>query len=396
MSPQTESEKFHSYSKNYRDPIPKGLESGVITKEDAELIKSFVYERSAISGSSDIISINLARILIGARRWSGPYAAATIYDLYKIVEGIKRDFSKTGRPFSAQTQAKYINRAKIFFTWLSDNGVSDIPIRKIQAIKLPVVTPGVKSAASLLTQEDVLQIINACHTSRNRAFFSILYEGGFRVGEVATMKWGDLTFDSAGIIANVLYKTTKTRYVRLVICKEAIAKWKSDYPGTITDESYVFLSTRGGILKYHAVVRMLQRAVEEAGISKSVNLHLFRHSRITHLIQAGVPDSVIQLIMWGSLSPKSFKVYAHLTGGDVDREILKLYGIDESIKEKGVSPLEPKICPNCQNICGPTSRYCFVCGQLLGETDIKDSDALKKWLMANKNLLTEFLNNNSA
>jgi len=396
MSPRTESEKFHSYSHNYHDPIPKGLESGLITKEDAKLIKSFVYEHSAISGSSDMISVSLTRILIRARRWSGPYSTATIEDLYKIVDGVKNDVSKTGKQYSAQTQAKYINRSKIFFTWLSDNKVCHIPAKKIQVIKLPTVFNGVKSAASLLTQDEVLQIIGACHSSRNRAFFSMLYEGGFRVGEVATMKWGDLVFDSAGIIANVLYKTNKPRYIRLVVCKEALSKWKSDYPEKITDDSYVFLSTRGGILKYHAVMRMMQRAVNEAGITKPVNLHLFRHSRITHLIQAGVPESIIKLIMWGSTRARSFKIYAHLSGSDVDREILKMYGIDNTIAEKPASPLEPQICPNCKEICGPTSRYCSVCGQPLNETDIKNADALKKWLMENRDLLTEFLNNTTA
>ena len=42
------------------------------------------------------------------------------------------------------------------------------------------------------------------------------------------------------------------------------------------------------------------------------------------------------------------------------------------------------------------SRYCSVCGQPLNETDIKNADALKKWLMENRDLLTEFLNNTTA
>lgn len=59
----------------------------------------------------------------------------------------------------------------------------------------------------------------------------MLYEGGFRVGEVATLKWGDIKIDPSGVVVNVRYKTTKIRYIRLVMSKEPLAKWKSDYPG---------------------------------------------------------------------------------------------------------------------------------------------------------------------
>ncbi len=396
MSPQTESGKFHEYEKYSQDPIPKALEAGLITKEDAKLIKSFVFEQAASSGSIKVVSVMTTRILIALRRWSSPFSEATILDLYKIVDGVKTDYSRRNRVFSPQTQREYISRAKQFFTWLSDTNVCDIPLKKIQSVKAPSPFNGIKSANSLLSSEEILQIINAGLTSRDRAFFLMLYEGGFRVGEVATMKWGDISIDAAGIIVNVVYKTNKPRYLRLVMCKEAVIKWKSDYPEKITDDAYIFLSTKGGILKYHAVVRLLKRAAVRAGITKPVNLHLFRHSRITHLIQEGVSESVIKMMMWGSISARGFQTYAHLTGGDVDREILKLYGIDETFIEKPVSPLEPQICPSCKNICGPTSRYCSVCGHLLNETDIKDSDELKKWLMTNKNLLTEFLNNNNA
>lgn len=396
MSPQTNSETFHRYSVYYHDPIPRAISEGLITESDAKLIKTYVYEHAANSGSKEIVSKMIIGVLVIARRWSGEYSDATISDLYKIVDGVKNDLSRRGKPYSQQTQRRYINTSKRFFIWLSENEICNIPIRKIEAISPPHNFTGIKSANSLLTPDEVLQIIKYARTTRNRAFFSMLYEGGFRVGEVATMKWGDISIDSAGVVVNVVYKTMKPRYLRLVICREALLKWKSEYPEAITDDSYIFLSSRGDVMKYPAVVRMLQRILKRARIDKRVNLHLFRHSRITHLIQEGVSESIIKMMMWGSASARGFQTYAHLSGNDIDKEMLRFYGIDESQREAPLSKLEPQICPTCNSICGPTSRYCSVCGKLLDDSDIKDADDLKTWLMSHKDLLTEFLNNSAA
>ena len=50
-------------------------------------------------------------------------------------------------------------------------------------------------------------MVGACTRSSNRAIIMMLYEGGFRIGEIGGMKWGDLTFDKWGVIANVNFKT---------------------------------------------------------------------------------------------------------------------------------------------------------------------------------------------
>jgi len=70
--------------------------------------------------------------------------------------------------------------------------------------------------------------------------------------------------------------------------------------------------------------------VERAGITKHVTPHLFRHSRITPMINAGVQESVIKMMMmmmWGTVNTTLFETYAHFTGKDFDTEISRVYGI---------------------------------------------------------------------
>ena len=41
-------------------------------------------------------------------------------------------------------------------------------------------------------------MIDACQTSRDRALIAMLYDGGFRLKELATLSWGDVKFDEIG------------------------------------------------------------------------------------------------------------------------------------------------------------------------------------------------------
>jgi len=393
MSPQTDNPPFHKKERNIYDLITSAILETRISEDDADIIKSYIAEKGTSGNIKNYALVQITRLLIAMRKHCKAYNGATITDLYSIIDGIKNGSSQRCRSFTPSTQQFYIVGVKAFFVWLVENGYSTISLKKISDIKLPKVSKTKLNAADLLTSDEITAIVNACTNSRNRALFLVLYEGGFRIGEIGTLKWGAVKFENSGVVINVNYKTAKARYIRLVMSKESLAKWKSDYPEKITPYSYVFLNNRGQMLNYAALLKILKSMVDKSGIEKKVNWHLFRHTRITHLIQQGVSESVIKMMMWGSVNSQMFNVYAHLSGVDVDREIYKLYGIEESTVNKKERVLEPKICPHCGEICSPVSRYCSVCGQLLDEADIKDGEELKKWLLTNSNLLTEFLNN---
>lgn len=393
MSSQTQdSEQFHGNPSDCPDPIPIALASGLISEKDAELIKTYVYERSTSANLCKIVSLQLVRLLISCRKWSGPYSGSSIMDLYKIVDGVKGGISKRNRPYSENTQREFITRSKAFFLWLVDNGEANIIKKKIHAIKAPTPSLGVKNASDLLTPDEILEILNTFKNSRDRAMFTMLYEGGFRVGEVGTLRWENVQFDSAGIVVNIKYKTKKPRYVRLIMSKNALAAWKANYPGDPSGEAFVFVNNRDEMSQYNSIRKILERAISKTTITKKVNLHLFRHSRITHLMQEGVSNSVIQMVMWGTLNSPSFTTYAHLTGIDVDREMCKLYGVETAITSKKEKSLTPIICSRCKEICGPTTRFCPSCGQPLNSETINEYDDLQDWLMKNKSYLAAYLN----
>ena len=243
----------------------------------------------------------------------------------------------------------------------------------------------------MLTLEEITGMIDACRTSRDRAILMTLYEGGFRIGEIGEMKWEHLKIDGTGVIINTNFKTGKNRYIRLVMAREFLIKWKSDYPEEIKDEAFVFLSEKGGYLTHAAMARQIERTAKRAGITKHINPHIFRHSRITHLIQQGVNESIIKLMMWGSINSNMFANYAHLTGSDIDREIYQLYGIQPG-RQTTDDKLEPKICQHCKEINSPISKHCHICGHPLDDDNIRSDQEWSDFLLENADDLIEFLN----
>lgn len=221
-----------------------------------------------------------------------------------------------------------------------------------------------------------------------------LYEGGFRPGEICQLAWGDMKTDSKGIAVNVNFKTGITRYIRLVMAKKYIAEWRADYPVPITEKSLVFLTETRHPMTWHTMTVQIRRIAERAGITKHLTPHLFRHSRITHLLQEGAKESTVKLMMWGSLSTDMLTTYAHLTGRDIDDDISRLYGLEEDTKGKENARLEPRICPTCNLINPPGEDYCRGCMEALSIEAISEEEAIRRFVLNHPRIIRKYLDKN--
>jgi len=175
------------------------------------------------------------------------------------------------------------------------------------------------------------------------------------------LRWRQISFDTRGAVVNVDEKTDRPRYVRLVMAAKPLATWRSDYYFDPTGNALVFLNARCKPFTRDAVARLLSRAARRAGVEKHVTPHIFRHSRITHLIREGVNESVIKLMMWGNINTDMFQTYAHLTGVDIDAEMLRTYGLSPE-PERQHRKLVPIQCQNCHAINPPGKIFCGDCG----------------------------------
>ncbi|WP_292347012.1 MULTISPECIES: tyrosine-type recombinase/integrase [unclassified Methanoregula] len=300
-----------------------------ITDDDLTLLREYFAEVQATHNITVKRLYKYSYILVHWREFIGEFRQNAIGDLHAGINKIQMARDANGNPrYAKNTLADYIGFLKRFYLWLNENEYTSIEERKINKIRVPTAPLMTKTAEMLVSKQDVFNMIAACRNSRDRAFISVLYEGGFRIGELGSLRWNQVKFSDWNVAINVDCKTGKPRYIPLVMSRQYLAQWRNDYPLPMADDGYVFLTAgRHQQLQYRGVTKQFEKIARRAGIQKHITPHLLRHSRITHLINDGVKESMIKMMMWGSVDSEMFKAYAHLTAGDIDAEMAKHAGI---------------------------------------------------------------------
>lgn len=335
------------------------VQAGHINKEDAELLKNYLFSLRAVRGvHPHTIETAYRSILPWVEHLS--FSSMTLQDFHRAralldQKGLKRNTLRT-----------YITHMRRFCLWLIEQDHLSIDPKDIQKIKAPAPDHMTKQAAQMLTEKEVKSIIESSGRIRDRAFLSMLYEGGFRPVELVNLTWDQVKFDEWGLVVNTDKKTGVPRYVRLISSKDYLTTWRQEWPGEKGNRVFVTLRRPAQPLTHRGFKEIMKRAVRLAGLDKKVSLYLFRHSRITNMIEQGIPESVIKLQHWGSLNTLMLSTYAHVTSEHQDRVLLEHAGIQKTSK-KAEAAMGPRQCMNCHHINAPTMNFCGVCG--LGLTE---------------------------
>jgi Site-specific recombinase XerD len=347
--------------------VQQALDEGRLTPLDAELIEEFTDSLRAKRGISQGRVDKLTFTLVGWRRFiDKPFEECREKDLIRAIPLLRDGRSAHNhRPFKQNTISDFIKILKQFFTWLIRMEYSPIKQYQIDEIKAPSRDTMVRTAEDILTEEEVKLLIQHAKRDYDRAFIAVHYEGGFRFGELSELRWRDVKFDEYGAVINTNFKTGLARYVRLILSTEYLAKWRSLSRGKPND--LVFANVHGNPLTHAAATTQINRIASRSGLAKRITPHLLRHSRITHLVQQGMQESVIKKMMWGSPDSRQLATYLHLTGVDVDNEVLRTNGIE--IKGKQDHALKAIQCPRCSTIYSSVSESCPRCGITTGQKD---------------------------
>ncbi len=378
-------EPFHYFP--YKHLVAKYLANGG-DPENTNLIREYLAELSGTRGLSESTRDALTcRLLAWLEYLPDGFRAASAGDLYTAISEARDEWAHN-------THCTRAANLKAFYLWLVENEYSKIPAAKINRIQPPKPTLINKGSDDLYTPDEIKQLIAAGRSSRDRALIATLYESGLRSYELGRLTWGAVALDERGAVISLdaanSRKGSRARYIRLVMAREYVAAWKRDYPGTPDGSALVFVSKDHKPLSYTTLRAIVRRNIARAGLTKTGGLHLFRHSRITHLLQQGVPESVVKMMMWGSISSQMLSAYAHLVNTDTDREILRISGIEDP-GAKPAPRLSPTQCPQCATICGPTTRFCPECGHGLTDGAITDMAAALALIRENDPEIREFL-----
>jgi integrase/recombinase XerD len=221
---------------------------------------------------------------------------------------------------TSATTARYMTSFKKFFQYLEDNHfIQKNPTAVLSKVKLARKLP------SVLSFEEVDRMLNIPDVSdvaglRDKAILELFYSSGLRVSELINLKQNDFYFDDE--VIRVFGKGSKERIVpigssAIKWIKEYLAKARPFLENKMKSQNIVFLNRRGTKLSRMWIWKIVDRYAREAGITKEMHPHIFRHSFATHLLEGGADLRAVQEML-GHSDISTTQIYTH-----VDRQYIK-------------------------------------------------------------------------
>ena len=193
--------------------------------------------------------------------------------------------SLKGKP---ATRAARLAAVKSLLTFACDLGYTERNAGKI----LPIVKVDDRLAERILTEPDVLKLINAApRGSRDHVLLRILYTTGARVSEIAGLRWQDVLSlpDGRGLMI-IHGKGDKTRTV-IIENPQTFAMLQSLRGKALRPDLPVFVSRKSragsGRMDRHSIWLAVQRWAKRAGFTENISPHWMRHAHASHALDHG-------------------------------------------------------------------------------------------------------------
>lgn len=281
-------------------------------------------------------------------------------------------YDKKGKQckYSKATLYQMESKVRLFLKFIDPELCKDIQPHMPRNRKLP---------EDILNEEDIEKLLNACTNLRDKALIAFLFESGARKGELLALKKNSVVFDSLGAVITIPSGKTGSRRIRVVFSASYLRQYIENHPNTDKD-SFLFCSNRYpfGSFSNSGLKWQLKDIAKRAGITKNVFPHLLRHSAATRLAKHLSEQSLKTYLGWTQGSSMA-SIYVHLSGQDVDPDILRMNGIE--VENIPVPSLQVGRCPRCKELNPETSLYCGKCGLPLKdeiknkiEKDMQDID----------------------
>lgn len=207
------------------------------------------------------------------------------------------------RNYSVSSQRQFISALKIFILFYPHTKINNLVLeRPKRSRKLP----------SVLSQEEVLKIIQCTQNIKHRAILALIYSCGLRISELVNLKLIDFHIERKQLIV----KNGKGRKDRYVSLADSFLPLLSNYYHSYKPKIYFVEGKNGGTYSPESVRQFLKKSCLKAEIKKTVTPHTFRHSYATHLLENGVDIRYIQSLL-GHAKPETTMIYTHVKRKDL-------------------------------------------------------------------------------
>ncbi|MEM0133685.1 MAG: site-specific integrase [Thermoplasmatales archaeon] len=354
-------------TKNYFEGELIRLQKSALDADAKKQIRSFLaYGETARNYSYNRLYFHAGNLRALAGSMKEAFLAPTSQD---VIDALA--YQKGRANLSEWTIEGYKASLKVFYKWLKmPEVVADIKYQgkgKINSKRKPDFRISI-AEADLLVQ--------AADNARDKAIISLLYDSGIRIGELLTLRVGDVLFDDYGFIIAVNGKTGN-RNVRVLGDSVGYVKaWINVHPDPFNPDAWLFCGighdmrgrttiTEG--MNHQEIYAMLKKIKARAVIlgfppSKRINPHKFRHNRATELAPK-LPSAILDKVMGWNLDSKMPAVYLHLNDEETDFAILKARGV--KVEKKQPEARKTLLCIRCKTINPGNSKFCLQCGRPL-------------------------------
>jgi site-specific recombinase XerD len=165
-----------------------------------------------------------------------------------------------------------------------------------------------KMLPRILSQEEVIRLIESPRSLKHRIIIALLYATGLRISEVIHLKLGDIDSDRMEIYV----RQGKGKKDRMVVIPAKLLYLLRMYYKRYRPKEYLFEGQgENRIYSQTSVRKILRSAQIKAKIAKTVSPHMMRHCYATHHLECGT-DLVFLKEQLGHTNLKSTSRYIHL------------------------------------------------------------------------------------
>ena len=262
---------------------------------------------------------------------------ATKRDIIQLVNIIQEKY-----PESHLTISDYKQMLKKFYKHMLGEGKEFPDI--VSWIDTKPATDYKINPSEIFTEEDTLLLLQASDSIRNKAMISFLYDSGVRVGELLTMRIGDLDINGNLWHVTVSGKTGQ-RTFPIFPSIPYFKDYLNEHPRRNNKDAIIWCRSDNPDepISYTKASEILRRIVKRSGIRKPANPHNFRHSAVTRDATFMSDQELKRKYGW-SASSRQLQTYSHIRTEHLDHAYKKRYGLEETHIE---SKLLTKLCPFC-------------------------------------------------
>jgi integrase/recombinase XerD len=250
------------------------------------------------------------------------YCQSTVKGYLKIVEAFAKHFHRapdqlgpeqirayqaylfTERKLNARTVGHHTAALRFFFCKTLKRAY---PIEEVPYPKAPRRLP------TILTQDEVIRLIDSASNLFHRAMLMTLYSTGMRRAEMCNLKVENI--DSDRMLIRI--RQGKGRRDRDVALSPTLLETLREYWRWMKPKTYLFPGTVKGLradkpISTKMVWHACREAAQRAGLTKAVHPHLLRHSFATHHLEGGSDLPTVQALL-GHADLKPTSIYLHLS-----------------------------------------------------------------------------------